>query len=69
MYLHNDDPFCKKLALRTSCSHRGIKRRTISLVGFSLVTLLLTTERLRVLIPVEAAPSVLKLSWMSGLAC
>jgi hypothetical protein len=32
MYLHVDDPPCQKLPLR-SCSRKGIKRRTISLVG------------------------------------
>jgi hypothetical protein len=44
MYLHNDASPCKKLPIRSSCSHREIKRRTISLVGFSSVTLLLTTS-------------------------
>lgn len=37
MYLDSDDPPCQKLPLRSSCSSREIKRRTISLVGFSSV--------------------------------
>jgi hypothetical protein len=40
MYLHNDASPCKKLPIRSSCSHREIKRRTISLVGFSSAAVL-----------------------------
>src|ERR1700739_3566761 len=37
MYLHSDDPPSHKLLVRSSCSCRRIKRRTISLVGISEV--------------------------------
>src|SRR5260370_38885572 len=40
MYLHSDHPPCQKLPLRSSCSHRDIKRRTIFCAGlYSVIRL------------------------------
>ncbi len=67
MYLHSDHPPCQKLPLRSSCSHRDIKRRTIFCAG--LYSVIRLTAGLKPISNGENRPSHSLSPEQEGLGC